>query len=104
MFTLLFSRTASYVAKNGSDMLAVVRKQQPEMFSFLNADNKYNMFFQYKVALYTEMLAEKGELINPGGAAAKVVKNGAGNSDKTDEEQMQQVVATKFPTLKGFFR
>eukprot|EP00095_Tigriopus_kingsejongensis_P012436 maker-scaffold924_size80766-snap-gene-0.19 protein:Tk12436 transcript:maker-scaffold924_size80766-snap-gene-0.19-mRNA-1 annotation:"protein suppressor of white apricot" len=53
----LIDQTASYVAKNGSDALNVVKKHQPEKFSFLNPTDKYHMFFQYKVTLYKEMIA-----------------------------------------------
>ncbi len=39
----LIDKTASYVAKNGTDMLAVVKKRDPEGFAFLNPTNKYNL-------------------------------------------------------------
>ncbi len=58
------------------------------------------------MALYKEMLAERGHDEN----SAAGLKNGSGSQptatqqrEPTHEEQMQQV-ASKFPSLKGFFR
>ena len=39
----LIDQTASYVAKNGQEKLAVVKKTDPEGFAFLNPENKYHM-------------------------------------------------------------
>ena len=81
----LIDKTASYVAKNGADMMPVVRKTHPEKFAFLHPENQYNNFFLYKVSLYTEMLAEEKK--------KKQSRNGGSSSEKK-----------KFPQLKGFFR
>jgi hypothetical protein len=86
----LIDKTAYYVAKNGADMMSVIKKRDPTRFAFLNADCKFNSFYLYKVALYREMLAEKEEASN---------QNGVKLAD-----QPQTGSGTKFPTLKGFFR
>ena len=39
----LIDQTASYVAKNGQEKLAVVKKTDPDGFAFLNPENKYHM-------------------------------------------------------------
>lgn len=84
----LIDQTAFYVAKNGADMMTVVKKREPDKFAFLKEGNKFNTFFLYKVSLYKEMLAEK----------QAEIESLRGRRDST------QVVGNKFPSLKGFFR
>ena len=98
----LIDKTASYVAKNGADMMPVVRKTEPEKFSFLHPENKYNNYFLYKVALYGEMLAEEKEKKNKNGETTS--KNGSNDKREPSHEEQVQQVTSKFPTLKGFFR
>ena len=95
----LIDKTASYVAKNGADMMPVVRKTQPEKFAFLHPENKYNNYFLYKVALYGEMLAEERKTSN-----GDKTKNGSNDKREPSHEEQVQQVTSKFPTLKGFFR
>jgi len=51
------------------------------------------------VALYKEMFAEKAKE-----AAAKSASLVGNKRAMTEEEHMQEVTVTKFPSLKGFFR
>merc|ERR1712008_625321 len=55
---VLIDQTASYVCRNGGEKLGILRKRMPEKFAFLRSDNKYNTYYQFKVALYHEMRAE----------------------------------------------
>jgi len=91
----LIDQTASYAAKNGADKLAVLRKKETAAFAFLASEHPHNLFYQYKVALYKEMLAEK---------AAQEDQNGGGLKRPMSEEEQMAHVASKFPSLKGFFR
>ena len=50
----IIDKTASYVARKGQhsndrDVVAVLRKHDPQRFAFLNPDNEYNAFYRYKV-------------------------------------------------------
>lgn len=83
---IVIDQTASYVSKNGCDMMSIVRKRAPEKFSFLQPTHKYFNYYQYKVALYNEM-----------NALEKAKKEAAKKVDGLDDPK-------RFPTLKGFFR
>ena len=65
----------------------------PEKFAFLRSDNKYNTYYQFKVALYHEMKAErhreqKAKAVASANAAAAALQD----------------PSKHFPLLKGFFR
>ena len=50
----IIDKTASYVARKGQhsndrDVVAVLRKHDPQRFAFLNPDNEFNAFYRYKV-------------------------------------------------------
>ena len=95
---MLIDRTASYVCRQnlefgqqkGAEKIAVVKKLQKDKFSFLFPENKYNTYYLFKVALYTEMLEKE---------QASKRRKLASNS----EQQMQELTIKTFPTLKGFF-
>jgi uncharacterized protein YgbK (DUF1537 family) len=61
-------------------------------------------FYQYKVALYKEMYAEKAKEEAEAAAKAKAAVLAGSKRAMTEEEMMQEVTVSKFPSLKGFFR
>ncbi|TRY77897.1 hypothetical protein TCAL_08112 [Tigriopus californicus] len=98
----LIDRTAYYVTKNGSEALNVVKKREPGKFSFLNPSDKYHLFFQYKVALYKEMVA--AGYSGPTQRGSALLKNNGSTSSGAGSDQSFEQVTSKFPSLKGFFR
>ena len=91
---MLIDQTASWVVKqtiknDGSnsssaagteDKLAVLKKLHKDRFDFLFSDGTYHTYYQYKVALYTEMLMhqkqsqnEKRELEDHSDATARYI-------------------------------
>ena len=64
---MLIDRTASYVCRQnlefghqkGADKIGVVKKLHKDKFSFLFPEDKYNTYYLFKVALYTEMYEKK---------------------------------------------
>ena len=90
---VLIDQTASYVCRNGGEKLGILRKRMPEKFAFLRSDNKYNTYYQFKVALYHELKAErhreqKAKAVASANAAAAALQD----------------PSKHFPALKGFFR
>ena len=91
----LIDKTASYVCRVGGEKLGILRKRMPEKFAFLRSDNKYNTYYQFKVALYHEMRAERQRE-----QKAKAVAN-ANAATAALQDPTNKI---KFPKLKGFFR
>ena len=80
---------AGKVVKN----LEYYEKERLQKFAFLRSDNKYNTYYQFKVALYHEMKAErhreqKAKAVASANAAAAALQD----------------PSKHFPLLKGFFR
>ena len=90
---VLIDQTASYVCRNGGEKLGILRKRMPEKFAFLRSDNKYNTYYQFKVALYHEMRAERHRE-----QKAKAVANANAAAAALQDPSKH------FPLLKGFFR
>jgi hypothetical protein len=90
---IMIDKTASYVCRLGGEKLGIVRKRMPEKFIFLRSDNKYNTYYQFKVALYHEMRAERHREQK----ARAVASANAATAALQDPTK-------KFPKLKGFFR
>jgi hypothetical protein len=90
---VLIDQTASYVCRNGGEKLGILRKRMPEKFAFLRSDNKYNTYYQFKVALYHEMKAERHRE-----QKAKAVANANAAAAALQDPSKH------FPLLKGFFR
>ena len=120
---ILIDKTASWVCKqnlqsgnekSGIDKLAVVKKLHKDKFDFLFPDSKYNTYYLYKVALYTEMMSENkvkenkhqtnnsGSVIDPSSANQQVTNNQS-NTISEDGKQMAELTVKTFPILKGFF-
>ena len=104
--------------------MPAIKKRDPTRFSFLMPTDKYHQFFQYKLALYKEMLFEAGltpkhnvvtAVVGPivppkptATALSALSANGAPPAAvpmpaAPTEQQIEQTVTKKFPTLKGFF-
>ena len=90
---VFFDQTASYVYRNGGEKLGILRERMPEKFAFLRSDNKYNTYYQFKVALYHEMRAERHRE-----QKAKAVANANAAAAALQDPSKH------FPLLKGFFR
>lgn len=90
---ILIDKTASYVCRLGGEKLGILRKRMPEKFGFLRSDNKYNTYYQFKVALYHEMRAERHRE-----QKAKAVANANAATAALQDSTKH------FPLLKGFFR
>ena len=99
----IVDRTAFYVAKNGGEMLNMLKKNYPEKFGFLNATDTHHMFFQYKVALYKEMLEDPSFVTATKGDSAATKSQTDLGLNGAEKQGFEQVTA-KFPSLKGFFR
>ena len=89
----LIDQTASYVCRFGGEKLGILRKRKPEKFAFLRSDNKFNTYYQFKVALYHEMRAERHRE-----QKAKAVANANAAAAALQDPSKH------FPLLKGFFR
>ena len=89
----LIDQTASYVCRYGGEKLGILRKRMPEKFAFLRSDNKFNTYYQFKVALYHEMRAERHRE-----QKAKAVANANAAAAALQDPSKH------FPQLKGFFR
>jgi len=92
---MLIDKTASYVCRQnlefgqqkGAEKIGVVKKLQKEKFAFLFPENKYNTYYLFKVALYTEMLENE-----------RIQKK-----NQEAQSEMQELTLKTYPTLKGFF-
>ena len=91
---VLIDKTASYVCRVGGEKLGILRKRMPDKFAFLRSDNKYNTYYQFKVALYHEMRAERQKE-----QKARAVANA-----NAATAALQESSNKGFPNLKGFFR
>ena len=99
---MLIDRTASYVCRQnlefghqkGADKISVVKKLHREKFSFLFPEDKYNTYYLFKVALYTEMFEKKRQ-----SEQQRDLKRKAQES----QSQMEELTLKTHPTLKGFF-
>uniref|UniRef100_A0A0K2V9F0 Protein suppressor of white apricotlike [Bombyx mori] n=1 Tax=Lepeophtheirus salmonis TaxID=72036 RepID=A0A0K2V9F0_LEPSM len=102
---MLIDRTASYVAKNGSDTMSVVRKRSPKEFAFLDGDHSNHTYFQYKVALYKEIIKSRKQ--SNGVSPSSITKTKTSQSSKLNKDMTSKdavsIVEQKFPLLKGFF-
>merc|ERR1712020_355949 len=90
---ILIDKTASYVCRVGGEKLGILRKRMPDKFAFLRSDNRFNMYYQFKVALYHEMRAERQREQK----AIAVANANAATAALQDPTK-------SFPKLKGFFR
>ena len=88
----LIDQTASYVVRQGGEKLSILRKRS-EKFAFLRSDHKFNTYYQFKVALYHEMRAERHRE-----QKAKAVANANAAAAALQDPSKH------FPQLKGFFR
>jgi len=103
---MLIDRTASYVCRQnqefghqkGADKISVVKKLHREKFSFLFPENKYNTYYLFKVALYTEMF-DKTKQRETALKRADLKRKAQDNS----QSEMQELTLKSHPSLKGFF-
>jgi len=103
---MLIDRTASYVCRQnlefghqkGAEKIGVVKKLHKEKFAFLFPENKYNSYYLFKVALYTEML-ERKRVEELHEQSRRDLKRRAEES----HSEMQELTLKSHPTLKGFF-
>lgn len=77
---IAIDKTASYVAKNGTELEEILRTRQEARFLFLDRNNEYNDYYNYKVQYF----------INPYQQTKQIEQHTNGNSSSTVDNKPEE--------------